>query len=236
MARADVEGQGKAEMHSDWPDIRGRVSRLAARRGSRKVYGEGAHEWILKAPLSTDELRELEGQLRVELPGEYRSFLLEVSRGGAGPWSGLLAPYCEAGRWRWEDFVPVELEPLEQPFPHTSAFNPIDLLPPQPEEDSFESEDAWLLAQRAYLVMYNEESERPEHTAGLLYLSSYGCGHYEVLVVSGPSRGQMWFDGRAGDEGFFPLTDADGARIGFAQWYRRWLEEAETRRSTPLKR
>lgn len=37
----------------------------------------------------------------------------------------------------------------------------------------------------------------------------------------------MWFDGRAGDEGFFPLSDADGTPVGFARWYRRWLDEAE---------
>ncbi|WP_431926401.1 hypothetical protein [Micromonospora wenchangensis] len=46
------------------------------------------------------------------------------------------------------------------------------------------------------------------------------------LVVSGPARGQMWADDIAEGGGFRPLHD-DGTPLGFARWYRRWLEAAE---------
>jgi hypothetical protein len=37
----------------------------------------------------------------------------------------------------------------------------------------------------------------------------------------------MWGDHTADGGGFFPLVDDDGRRMGFARWYRRWLDEAE---------
>ncbi|MEV4691484.1 SMI1/KNR4 family protein [Micromonospora echinospora] len=53
------------------------------------VFGANGHQWRREPPLTTDELAGLESQLDVELPAEYRSFLLQVSRGGAGPAYGL---------------------------------------------------------------------------------------------------------------------------------------------------
>ncbi|MFI7536861.1 hypothetical protein [Streptosporangium sp. NPDC049376] len=53
-----------------------------------------------------------------------------------------------------------------------------------------------------------------------------GCSHLEGLLVTGPARGRMWANSIMSDEGFQPLFD-DGAPLGFARWYLRWLEEAE---------
>ncbi len=45
--------------------------------------------------------------------------------------------------------------------------------------------------------------------------------------MTGPARGRMWADDTAADGGFQPLDDHDGTPLGFARWYRRWLEQAE---------
>ncbi|MFC9439769.1 hypothetical protein [Nocardia sp. NPDC057030] len=37
----------------------------------------------------------------------------------------------------------------------------------------------------------------------------------------------MWADNTADRNGFEPLADGAGARLGFAQWYRRWLDRSE---------
>jgi hypothetical protein len=37
----------------------------------------------------------------------------------------------------------------------------------------------------------------------------------------------MWADDTADDGGFRPLLQPDGSRLGFADWYQRWLDEAE---------
>ncbi|HWS34987.1 MAG TPA: SMI1/KNR4 family protein, partial [Actinoplanes sp.] len=69
--------------------------------------------------------------------------------------------------------------------------------------------------------------ENPAHSSGLLYLCHQGCALREALVVSGPSRGQMWADYTAEGDGFHPMQNPDGARMNFTDWYRTWLTRAE---------
>jgi hypothetical protein len=214
---------------SDWPDIRERLARLAIHPDAGKVFGSRGHGWHLEPPLSAAELGELEDQLRVELPEEYRSFLLEAGRGGAGPAYGLFPVHRKDGRWGWEgDGASLTgLDTLAQPFPHAAAFNPADGLPDPPDEKDYDSEEAFNAAEDAYRENHDEVCWRPEYSVGLLYLCHLGCAYREGLVVTGPARGQMWADDTASDGGFRPLAGADETPMGFARWYRQWLDKAE---------
>ncbi|MEU8265373.1 SMI1/KNR4 family protein [Micromonospora sp. NPDC048999] len=214
---------------SDWSDVPDRLARLSTRPYADKVFGADGHQWRCEPPLTTDELAELESQLDVELPAEYRSFLVQVSRGSTGPAYGLFPVHRVDGRWRWEgDGADLtDLETLSQPFPHTDAFNPADDLPDPPDEADFDSEDKFYEAEDAYWQQHEAVVFSPEHSTGLLYLCHLGCAYREALVVSGPARGQMWADDTASDGGFRPLHEPDGSPTGFTRWYRRWLEQAE---------
>jgi hypothetical protein len=167
--------------------------------------------------------------LGIDRPHEYRAFLLQVSRGGAGPAYGLFPLRRVEGRWRWEgDGADLtDLEALSRPFPRTEAFNPADGLPDQPDEEDFDSEEMFNEAEDAYWQQHDAVVFAPEHSIGLLFLCHLGCAYREALVVSGPARGQMWADDTAGDGGFRPLRDSDGSPTGFTRWYRGWLEQAE---------
>ena len=193
------------------------------------VFGAIGHQWRREPPLTTDELAELESQLDVELPAEYRSFLLQVSRGGAGPAYGLFPVQRVDGRWRWEgDGADLTgLKTLSRPFPHTDSFNPADDLPDPPGEADFDSEAKFNEAEDAYWRQHEAVVFSPEHSIGLLYLCHLGCAYRETLVISGPARGQMWGDDTASDGGFLPLHEPDGSPTGFTRWYRGWLEQAE---------
>jgi hypothetical protein len=46
------------------------------------------------------------------------------------------------------------------------------------------------------------------------------------LVIAGPERGRVWYDGRADGDGIWPQTDARGKHLGFADWYETWLDES----------
>jgi len=133
------------------------------------------------------------------------------------------------GRWRWEgDGADLtDLDALAQPFPHVEAFNLADGLPDPPDEDDYDSEEAFNEAEDAYWEHHDEATGRPEQWVGLLYLCHLGCALREGLVVSGRARGQMWADDSADGDGFRPLVDDDGSPLGFARWYRRWLGDAE---------
>lgn len=215
---------------SDWSDVRERLARLASAPGADEVFGASSHRWKLEPPLSADELAEVETQLQVELPGEYRSFLLAAGRGGAGPTYGLFPLRRLDGRWRWEgDGAELtDLDALTQPFPHVEAFNPADGLPDPPDEADYDSEEQFNAAEDAYWEQHDSIVFKPEHSIGLLCLCHLGCAMREALVVTGPARGQMWADDTASDGGYRPLRDDDGTPLGFARWYRRWLDAAET--------
>ncbi|MER7420897.1 SMI1/KNR4 family protein [Micromonospora peucetia] len=215
--------------HIDWSDVPGRLARLAAHPGAEGVFGADAHRWTLEPPLHAAELAELEGQLRVELPEEYRSFLLTAGRGGAGPAYGLFPPHRVDGRWAWEgDGADLtDRDTLARAFPHTEAFNPADALPEPPDEEDFDTVEAFNEAEEAYGERYDAVVYAPEHSIGLLYLCHLGCALREALVVTGPQRGRMWADDTAESGGFRPLRDDDGTSLGFARWYRRWLDAAE---------
>jgi SMI1 / KNR4 family (SUKH-1) len=222
--------------HSDWSDVRERLARLAAESDAGKIFGSGSHRWQLEPPLSAAELAEVEAQLQVELPGEYRSFLLEAGRGGAGPAYGLFPLRRVDGRWQWEgDGASLtDLDTLSQPFPHVEAFNPADGLPDPPDEDDYDSVEAFNEAEYAYWEQHNMVVYRPEHSIGLLSPCHFGCALRAALVVSGPARGQMWADDTADGEGFEPVRDDAGTPLGFARWYRRWLDDAEAQLSHGL--
>ncbi|MEU1751540.1 SMI1/KNR4 family protein [Micromonospora matsumotoense] len=213
----------------DWSDVPARLARLAAAPGAVEVFGSSAHGWELEPPLTAEELAEVEAQLQVELPAEYRSFLLEAGRGGAGPAYGLFPVRRLDGRWQWEgDGADLtDLGALSRPFSHVEAFNPADGLPAHPDEDDYDSEEAFTAAQDAHWEQYERLVFAPEHSGGLLYLCHLGCALREALVVSGPARGLMWADDIAEGGGFRPLRDDDGTPVGFARWYRCWLEAAE---------
>jgi hypothetical protein len=215
----------------DWSDLPGRLARVATHPAAGSVFGAWGHKWSVEPRLRPDELLALESRLRVRLPDEYRDFLLEVSRGGAGPGYGLFPLRRTDGQWQWvgDGANLTDLDTLAQPFGHVDAFNPADGLSEPPDEDGFDSKEQFNLAEDAYWEQHDAVVNVPEHTIGLLYLCHLGCSLREVLVVTGPARGQMWADDSADDGGYRPLLDDDGSRIGFARWYRRWLDAAEAR-------
>jgi hypothetical protein len=229
----------------DWSDVRPRLAELARRTEAAKIFGAVSHAWASEPPLTAGELAELESQLGAELPAEYRSFLLEVSRGGAGPAYGLFPLRRVDGRWEWQGDGASRADDaaLTRPFGHIRAFNPLADRPTRPE--ALQNEDAAWETHDDALHAFNPLTDRPTrpealqnedaawethddalHSQGLLNLCDLGCALYEALVLSGPSRGQMWADDTADGGGFRPLQNPDGSRMTFADWYRQWLNES----------
>ncbi|MGI5153151.1 SMI1/KNR4 family protein [Plantactinospora sp. CA-294935] len=219
----------------DWSGVRDRVAALSTTPDA-KVFGANGHGWLLDPPLRPAELAELEEQLGVRLPEDYRGFLLEVGRGGAGPFYGLFPLRRVDGRWRWEgDGADLtEIRTLAEPFPHTGPFNPAAELPEPPDEEDFGTVEEFNAAEDAYWELHDRVAYDPLHTVGAVYLCHLGCAYRHLLVVSGPERGAMWADDTADDGGFTPLAGPHGERIGFARWYLDWLDEATAKAREPL--
>ncbi|MFD7729694.1 SMI1/KNR4 family protein [Kitasatospora phosalacinea] len=216
----------------DWAGVRERVTALrkAPRAGEvfgARGYGSG-HDFRLRAPLTGTEVAAAEAELGVRFPADYRGFLLRVGAGGAGPSYGVF-PLCrdEQG-WHWLDGeARSDHAFLTEPFPSAEqqARWTAEVDAREPVAADFPDEASHLAAYRAW----NAEYERIDdlRTAGAVRLSDQGCGYYDWLVVTGPERGTVWADLRAGDGGLEPLTlPGGGARTSFGEWYLHWLATA----------
>ncbi len=195
------------------------------------MFGSLGHRWALENPLGEDELAELEAQLRVRLPAQYRAFLAQVGAGGAGPAHGLFPVRRVGGRWRWEgDGADLaDLAALDEPFPQKGpAPELLDaLLAERPEEEDFEEIEDFDDAMEAWDTRWEAVLFAPERTAGAIVICHLGCAQREWLVVSGPHRGTIWSDPRADDADLEPLLDNEGKPVTFARWYTDWLIKAE---------
>jgi hypothetical protein len=195
------------------------------------VFGAGGHQFRLLDPLTHQELTDLEGQLGVRLPDDYREFLLQVGAGGAGPAYGVFpVQKGRDGRWEWvgDGANMTQLDRLTDPFPVTAPnFDALEALWCEfPEREDFED-------QAAYETAYDAWDERrrtlfldDNRDVGAICLCHEGCAARVWLIVSGPEAGHMWHDYRVEDSDMGQLQNADGTPSTFADWYLGWLEEA----------
>ena len=188
-------------LHAVWnaEHIHQRLSELAEDDPQMRRFGARRHRYRLAPVVTEPDLARFEAAHGITLPASYRLFLTTVGDGGAGPYYGL---FRHDGA-DWPGYL-QQHEQRQKPllgtaFAHTTAFQPWpDVKPcgqhPDPE-DSFDP--CWL--------------------AGTLILAEFGCGANYRLVVTGPARGQVWFDDLANDQGLTPGPD-------FRDWYLAWLE------------
>ena len=219
-------------------DARAILSKLKRLRESDRgceLFGAAEHRYQLAGVASERTVRAFETRYGLTLPEDYRSFLLEVGNGGAGPCYGLL-PFASFGTYKVGD--------LREQFPHTVAWNMPEgwfknLPDPWDGEGeqlptSWPSIEAMLDAVGALPV--NEDAARrrkeleswyfsSEHVNGALPICHEGCGYYDLLVVQGAAYGSVWIDGRASDQGLAPVLSESGEPLSFGTWYMNWLQD-----------
>jgi hypothetical protein len=198
--------------------VRSRIDALRRRDVARKVFGAAGHGYELQPVLTDPEVRAVEAQWAVQFPDDYRTFLVEIGRGGAGPAYGIFPLVLAEGVWRWEGDGGDLVSQPQKPFPYSAAWNDAFREREDDEdEDSYWAEhDAW--GEAVYW--------KPEKTHGAVCLCHEGCAMRDWLVVTGPERGHIWIDDRANDEGLMP-RNMKGQRVTFSSWYMHWLSEAE---------
>jgi hypothetical protein len=216
-----------------WSGVRERVEALAHKDrtwdvlGAWDQYGVLGHHFRLAPPLSESEVAEAETRWGVSLPADYRSFLLQVGAGGAGPGYGLSTLHGTESGWEWTDpGGETRHDRLTVAFPTAEerARRLAEHEGQEPVRSDFETPEAF---DDAYRVWRDADDELPDWLAsGALCLSHEGCGHFLWLVVTGPERGSMWVDGFSADGGFRPLSTPH-VRVGFTDWYLDWIAKAE---------
>ena len=174
---------------------------------SKTSFKSGKYSLEKNPPIAIDEVIEIENQYDIKFPAEYRAFITTIANGGFG----LLSLQNSLLYW---DGVEQEKKPnkdfLEIPFPHTFAYNPLD---------------------DPYILELGEKCDRGEITdkefrkicnyltAGTITISLEGCGYSSFMVITGETRGQVWFNADGGSGGYIPLN------LSFLDWYEEWLDE-----------
>jgi hypothetical protein len=156
-------------------------------------------------PLSEPEVREAEADLGITFPAEYRDYLLRVS---AGHRINRLSRGADG--WRWHGDRDTNYDLLTEPFPHPDSYADYDdeLDDREPSREDAEAWQAW-----------DDECGvlQERKTAGAVYIQENGCGFHTLLVVTGPHRGEMWFDARATCDLILPMRLHDRP-VTFADW------------------
>ncbi|MFJ9895488.1 hypothetical protein ACIQPR_19470 [Streptomyces sp. NPDC091280] len=208
----------------NWTGVRERTIALHARRN-------GPADTALPPALSETQVRRAEEQFGVEFPGDYRAYLLRVSAGGR---VRTLRPGPDG--WHWDGDHPADLAHLRLPFPdHDTALAASeDVWLAEPREERYASAEDF----RAAHETWREAADAAEdaRTHGTVRLRDDGCGFSTVLVLGGPMRGTMWFDGRATCDRLNPLLNDDGQPAGFGEWYLDWLTREEALTTPELRR
>lgn len=164
------------------------------------------------APLSEAEIREAEAELGIAFPEEYREYLLRQSAGGA-----VNRLRRTAAGWGWHGDSSTDYDLLAVAFPHPDSYraHEEELDAREPLEADFPDHDAYQEAWNQWDAEYEVFQERK--TSGAVFIQENGCGFSTLLVVTGPHRGTMWFDGRAACDRILPMN-LDGRPVSFADW------------------
>lgn len=161
--------------------IRDKLKSLRELDRACALFGASSHRYGLGPALTDVEVAQFERRLGVNLPTEYRHFVMEIGHGGAGPFYGLF-PLDGSDP---EDIT--VLEQLGKAFRWTERFNPAEWDNPCSQEDVWCDEDV-------------DEGENPQvilNVPGALYICTYGCALRFFLVVRGLSLGEV-VDGSTG--------------------------------------
>ena len=204
------------------------LKELDRRDTGRRVFGSGAHQYRLRAPLPRSVVEAFEKRCEILLPDEYKYFITEIGDGGAGPYYGLF-PFGQHddgwGLCAWESGGLVG--DVSKTFPHQDAWNLADSFwrkrPDPPPDIPPEGEDE-------LMGEWDKELEEkywdPAIMNGAIPICHLGCAYRQWLVINGGQRGYVWCDERANDEGIYPLRDGSGRQMTFSDWYMAWLHKS----------
>ena len=173
---------------------------------------------LSRPPIPADEISHFEREHGVRLPSGYRDFLITSGLPEFGPGRELL--------------LPTDRHPL---IPSDGGRDVIDLTAEFPFTEVWDDDEV----HDAVEEQAADLDDRLEHyfstswVRGTLPLLDLGCGDLLILVLNGPERGTVWFDGRANWSGIFPLTHTqhtqppppEQSRLTFLEFYSAWLNE-----------
>ena len=199
-------------MTTDWT---AEDRRLARGRRSDALSCPPTRQDASPPPLSEAEIREAEAELGIAFPDQYREYVLRQSAGG------VVNRLCRTAEgWGWQGDSRTNYDLLATDFPHPDSYRALEdeLDAREPRTQDFPDHHAYRAAWEQWDAEYGVFQERK--TSGAVFIQDNGCGFSTLLVVTGPHRGSLWFDGRATCDRILPLN-LGGRPVSFMDWLAR---------------
>jgi len=192
-----------------------------------KIFGAFGHHWRLNPPAKERQVASFEKKYRVRLPENYRTFLIELGNGGAGPYYGIFPLDQDYdGKDLSRGMRQGTLGDPSLPFPHQTDWNlPPSFFAQSPEYQTLTQEE-YDRAQEAWNKKLIAEYWPGRFMDGAIPICEVGCALQQYLVVTGPGAGGIWADYRADNRGIRRVLDQNGRPLFFAEWYLQWLESS----------
>ena len=172
-----------------------------------RLFGSDHHKYKFRSSINNTQIKAFEQKHNIELPEDYRAFLLEFGNGGCGPGYGL-----------------IQLENGPYDIPHNKEESEIISL-----QSSFRFETYWNLEDfpKENYSTWEDEYDQIKWADGMLRIAHLGCGIYCNIIISGNERGNIWIDDRGSEGGIYPDNYYTKAKnYDFISWYTYWLDNA----------
>jgi hypothetical protein len=151
--------------------LKRKLERVSVLDRELQVFGAYKHKYESHL-LSEAELADLEGELGVRLPADYRQFL-QVIGYGAGPYYGLYGPEEMLSAMRDEYFWDQYRQPApSRPFPFGRE----------------QAEECWRIMDERREAVFQTEGPAD----GCIPICYEGCTFWSVLVTAGDLAGCVW--------------------------------------------
>lgn len=166
----------------------------------------------LQRCLSENDIAKFEKKYDIQLPEEYRLFLLEIGDGNneIGPGYGLYSLNKASKYSEWHDFK----SHITTPF-----FFEKDWLCDKQYAKELTREYLQDTYGKEYKKLIYDIPPKVGDSDGSMILCHYGCGDFGQLVIKGSQKGKVWNNNVSSASGMWNTNK------NFLEWYEEWVNE-----------
>jgi hypothetical protein len=237
----------KPIVQPDWiQKIQAKLHELRHADPKLELFGVTGHGYKLGPPLTEEELLAAEKHYRIQLPTDFREFLLYLGNGGAGPGYGMqrFGVLTSPVGIPYQDItVRFKLSLEAQNSNHYACGmrdtffremdrllnDPTDLARPFPLTKGWKYDENETPDDNVEYMKWSREVRDPIFEHGSFELADLGCGQKQKLIITGAEAGRIWnFDADNPIVNVWPsIGGYDSEEIprsaSFVEWYDDWL-------------